>query len=80
MPLYEFTCRKCGVDFEELIRSKAEADAIRCSTCRSKRIVRKFSVFGLGGSSKSLSGGSSRHAGSSCGSCSTHRCGSCRSH
>ena len=79
MPLYEFTCKKCGGDFEELIRSQSEADAIRCATCRSKRIVRKFSVFGLGGSSGNASREPSGR-GSSCGSCSTRRCGSCRSH
>ena len=73
MPLYEFACKKCGHDFEELVRSQSEADSVRCATCRSRRIVRKFSVFGMGAARKSSGG-------SSCGSCSTHRCTTCRCH
>ena len=65
MPLYEFTCRKCGHAFEELL-TLAEADGgdVKCPACGSKRVEKGFSAFATGG------GGSGGFAGGggSCGS------------
>jgi len=60
MPLYEFQCRKCGHQFEELLTTaEIEADKVKCPACSSKRVAREFSAFatGSGGSGGSLAGG-----------------------
>jgi putative FmdB family regulatory protein len=49
MPLYEFTCRKCGHQFEELVgMSDLEAGKVKCPACRSKRIEKGMSSFATG--------------------------------
>ncbi len=55
MPLFEFQCRKCGHQFEELLTaSEVESGLVKCPACRSKRVEREFSAFatsnGLAGS------------------------------
>ncbi len=45
MPNYEYVCRACNHEFEELIRSSADRDAARCPACESNNIVRKLSIF-----------------------------------
>ena len=50
MPLYEFTCKKCGHQFEELLTlSEMEAGKLKCPACQSKRVERGFSSFATGG-------------------------------
>lgn len=49
MPLYEFTCAKCGHAFEELLTaSELAAGPPRCPACRSKKVSRGFSSFATG--------------------------------
>lgn len=70
MPIYEFVCRKCEADFEELVRSSAEK--VVCPKCGSKRVARAMSTF------SSSSGGKYRHSsGDSCGSCAKGSCSGC---
>jgi putative FmdB family regulatory protein len=45
MPIYEYLCEKCERRFEKLVRS-AGAD-VSCPDCRSPKVRRLFSVFGL---------------------------------
>jgi len=46
MPLYEFTCRKCGHQFEELITlAELEVEGLACPGCGSSEITRGFSTF-----------------------------------
>jgi putative FmdB family regulatory protein len=49
MPIYEFRCEECGVEFEELV--KAQGKATVCPSCGSNRVKRTFSAqaapFGL---------------------------------
>jgi putative FmdB family regulatory protein len=60
MPIFEYRCRKCGSEFEE-IESYADRDRPHeCPCCGAKNSERKLSVFVCGGS-----GGSSRSCGSS---------------
>ncbi|MBU8871211.1 MAG: zinc ribbon domain-containing protein [Gemmatimonadales bacterium] len=67
MPLYEFTCKKCGHNFEELISlSELESNQINCPACKSKRLERGFSGFATGSGSSSMSGGG--FSGGGCGS------------
>jgi putative FmdB family regulatory protein len=79
MPIFEFHCTKCGIDFEELVLSRSEK--IACPKCACKKVSKRMSTFAhhKGGSSgagdySSPSGGS---GGSSCGSCSGGSCSTC---
>jgi len=50
VPIYEYHCNKCGVDFEDLV-SVADRDAPReCPACGAKDSTRKVSVFASPGS------------------------------
>ena len=55
MPIYEYRCRECGELTEALVRMGGKAD-VACSKCGSKKVERKFSTFGMGGSSSGDSG------------------------
>jgi putative FmdB family regulatory protein len=59
MPLYEFSCAKCGEQFEELVMSsKPEAIAkVVCPECGSPKVKKKVSTFASG-----VSGGASTGA------------------
>lgn len=50
MPLYEFTCKKCGHNFEELMTlSEVEEGKMKCPACHSKRVERGLSSFATSG-------------------------------
>jgi len=52
MPLYEFTCRGCGTEFEELCTSaEVEAGEVTCPECGKKKAEKKLSVFAATGDS-----------------------------
>ena len=56
MPLFEFQCRKCGHQFEELLtNAEVEDGKVKCPACSSKRVEREFSAFATG--SGDLGGG-----------------------
>jgi putative FmdB family regulatory protein len=42
MPIYEYACRKCGHEFETLVRSDTVPE---CPGCRSTELEKKLSVF-----------------------------------
>jgi putative FmdB family regulatory protein len=42
MPIYEYACRKCGHEFETLVRSDSVPD---CPSCRSTELEKKLSLF-----------------------------------
>jgi putative FmdB family regulatory protein len=49
VPLYEFTCKKCGHIFDELMSlSELEKGKVKCPACSSKRVERGFSTFATG--------------------------------
>ncbi|MCG3180000.1 MAG: hypothetical protein BIFFINMI_02354 [Phycisphaerae bacterium] len=54
MPIYEYTCPKCGHAFEELVRS-ADADRQKCPKCGTKA-ERQISVFSAAVASPSSGG------------------------
>ncbi|MBN2474367.1 MAG: zinc ribbon domain-containing protein [Pirellulales bacterium] len=41
MPIYEYTCKACGHEFEQLIRGDQEA---ACPSCGKVRLDKRFSV------------------------------------
>jgi putative FmdB family regulatory protein len=42
MPIYEYACKKCGREFETLVRSDTVPD---CPSCHSTELDKKLSVF-----------------------------------
>jgi putative FmdB family regulatory protein len=44
MPLYDFHCRRCGAEFEQLVRG---TDVIECPSCRTTDVERLLSTFAL---------------------------------
>jgi len=74
VPLYEYVCQGCGLDFEELVFSRTET--IACPECSSADVARKMSAFAIHGQ---RADGSSASASScskgSCGGCSSQGCG-----
>jgi putative FmdB family regulatory protein len=76
MPIYEFTCAKCGKDSEILVRS-SNWQGTRCPHCKSTRLSKQFSTFasnsaGTGGGGAPPPQGCSGNPGS-CGMCGTGR-------
>ena len=45
MPLYEFECRRCGIQFEKLVLKPAGAEDVKCPSCRSEEVEEKISSF-----------------------------------
>jgi len=41
MPIYEYACKKCGHEFEQLVRGD---EKVACPACDSKQLQKKFSV------------------------------------
>jgi putative FmdB family regulatory protein len=74
MPLYEYSCPKCGRQFEELTRA-ADADKVACPKCKT-RAERKFSTFGVAMAPAKSSGGPSP----GCATCPSAAGGSCPYH
>jgi putative FmdB family regulatory protein len=66
MPLFEFTCRKCGHVFEEILSlADLEEGVPACPSCGSPRTERALSTFNTG------SAGSEAPCGAPAGSCGT---------
>lgn len=62
MPLFEFTCRDCGQNFEELVRITSHIEGVTCPICNGTDVKKKVSTFASktsGGSSPSFSSSSS---------------------
>jgi len=52
MPLFEYRCKDCGHEFEELVFGNK---AVPCPKCESQNTEKKISAFMAGGSSGSKS-------------------------
>lgn len=62
MPMFEFTCRECGAEFEELCTTaEVEAGEVACPECGARKADKKLSVFASTGD------GGGGHAGHGCG-------------
>ena len=62
MPIYEYACRRCGHEFETLVRGGAIPD---CPDCHSTDLAKKLSVFATAASAPDAS----PLAAGPCGSC-----------
>ncbi|MBN1222776.1 MAG: zinc ribbon domain-containing protein [Candidatus Aminicenantes bacterium] len=72
MPIYEFSCRNCGICFETLVSLGAEKKVV-CTGCGSQDIRKLISSFGIGGGSDRT-----KTAGSSCAGCTATSCSTCK--
>lgn len=45
MPLYEYSCRDCGHEFEVLQRMGERGDELRCPACGAVGAERRLSTF-----------------------------------
>ncbi|MHB8881541.1 MAG: FmdB family zinc ribbon protein [Thermodesulfovibrionales bacterium] len=70
MPIYEYVCNGCGMDFEKLVFGSPE---VICPSCASANIKKKLSAFGMSGGDKPQAGSSS-----GCSSCSKGSCSTCK--
>ncbi|MCD6162560.1 MAG: zinc ribbon domain-containing protein [candidate division Zixibacteria bacterium] len=71
MPIYEYNCKQCNSDFEELVRGNEETV---CPSCGSSEIEQKLSVCGFKCSSVFVGS-----TGSSCSGCTKNSCSGCSS-
>ena len=44
MPIYEYSCRECGAEFEKFVGGSL---AVACPSCQSDRVMRLMSVVGV---------------------------------
>jgi putative FmdB family regulatory protein len=72
MPIYEYRCRKCGAEFEELSLSARAQTPLACRVCQSPQIDRLLSTFAVG-----ADGGSAPLETGPCGACGAPRRGMC---
>jgi putative FmdB family regulatory protein len=49
MPIYEFKCKECGAEYEDLVSLKDDKFPA-CPSCNSSKVEKKMSVFGDVGS------------------------------
>ena len=71
MPIYEFYCKKCDSEFEELVMGSD--DGIKCPSCASKRVKKLMSVF----AHKSGDAFVGSSGGSGCSGCTSGNCSCC---
>jgi putative FmdB family regulatory protein len=48
MPIFEYVCRECNHRFELLVQGSTEA---ACPQCRTTKLDKQFSAFGVGATS-----------------------------
>ena len=68
MPIFEFVCKGCGRQFEEIMTFSAmEAGEAACPDCGSHEVSRSLSAFATGGDSSGSLGGCGGGGGGGCG-------------
>ena len=45
MPIYEYRCNDCGVDFEKLVLRSADRTNLRCPSCGEGHLMQRLSPF-----------------------------------
>ncbi|WP_020469195.1 FmdB family zinc ribbon protein [Zavarzinella formosa] len=44
MPMYDFECEECGVNFEQLVRRESDIPMVTCPACSSARVAKAISL------------------------------------
>ena len=65
MPIYEYHCNNCNIDFEQLVFSSSKADSVPCTECGSTNVERQVSSIASAGTASASTATASY---SSCGS------------
>jgi putative FmdB family regulatory protein len=60
MPIFEYSCSKCGHEFETLVRGSSVPD---CPSCHSTELEKKLSVFAAGKADEPAPCGACGHPG-----------------
>lgn len=80
MPVYDFLCRSCDHRFDDLV-SLAAVDGQRCPECTSGEVVKLYSPFKVGASSRTsgmdATGGACLPGPARAGGCCGGGCGGC---
>ncbi|NIM98165.1 MAG: zinc ribbon domain-containing protein [candidate division Zixibacteria bacterium] len=74
MPIYEYSCQRCGAKFDILQRAST-SQAPACPKCRSNQVKKLLSVFAFSSGGEFVSSSSK---GTSCSTCSSRDCSGCR--
>ena len=77
MPLYEYRCFDCGVQFEKLVSYAAAADGMTCPSCGSihaKRLLSLVAPIGRSVTDTGTAANGSLSSGGGCG-CTSCSCG-----
>ncbi|MDR1855797.1 MAG: zinc ribbon domain-containing protein [Desulfovibrio sp.] len=74
MPIYEYTCTKCGREFEDLVFGDQDPPCPDCGSPDTKKLMSRCSH--TGGSSDGYDAGASAPA-SGCGGCAGGHCATC---
>jgi putative FmdB family regulatory protein len=45
MPIYEFVCKECAKNFEDLVLSSSQINEVICPVCGSGQVKKKMSTF-----------------------------------
>ena len=69
MPIYEYSCRDCGAQFEKLIAAQA---AVTCPSCQSAGVIRRISLVGVKTGSRAGSAAMTTQGGCCGGGCGCH--------
>ena len=48
MPIFSYSCAKCGKKFEELVFSASDEAGVRCPGCGDREIRKELSTFSVG--------------------------------
>lgn len=76
MPIFEYTCTKCGKQFEELVFKDEKVPCPDCGTKKTEKLVSRC-AFKSGGEKAPL-GTASTSSSSSCAGCSGGSCSTCK--
>jgi putative FmdB family regulatory protein len=56
MPIYEYTCPRCGNVFEELVSMRRASEPLPCPSCGYQETTRNLTTCATPGASKSSGG------------------------
>jgi putative FmdB family regulatory protein len=63
VPLFDFVCRKCGIQFESLIRSASYGDPPpTCPSCQSQDLDRLLASFAVKSAEKTQAAAAAKNA------------------